>query len=113
MEEQYQEQLRQKIITAISETEVAILNLQEKTRPVSPDNAIGRLSRMDAIGNKNVNELSLHSTREKLTKLKYALASFDNPDFGICKTCAKEIPMARIMIMPESYLCVQCAEDLE
>ena len=113
MNEKTKAQLQEKITTAVVETEDTILALQKKTKPISPDNAIGRLSRMDAIGNKSVNDASLRNARERLTKLKYALSHLDSPGFGICAECDEEIPIARIMVMPESILCVSCAERTE
>ena len=106
-------QLKEKIAASVIETEDTIKALQERTKPISPDNAIGRLSRMDAIGNKSVNDASLRNARERLTKLKYARSHLDSPGFGICAECDEEIPIARIMVMPESILCVSCAERTE
>ncbi|MBW1833433.1 MAG: TraR/DksA C4-type zinc finger protein [Deltaproteobacteria bacterium] len=36
----------------------------------------------------------------------------DDPDFGLCCECEEPIPFARLMIMPESDLCVKCAEAI-
>ena len=47
-------QLKQTILTAIDKQSDDILHLEEMTKPVAPDNAIGRLSRMEAINEKNV-----------------------------------------------------------
>ncbi len=91
------------------ETEQDIANLKELTKPVSPDNAIGRLSRMDAINNKNINQSSLTASRQKLNMLKRALTRIDDEAFGICADCGNPIPVGRIMIMPEANLCVRCA----
>lgn len=68
---------------------------------------------MDAIGNKSVNDASLRNAQKRLAQLKYALNNIDRPDFGICLECDKEIPLGRIMVMPESTLCVDCAEMTE
>lgn len=105
--------LIEKISAAIAETEQTIVSLKERTRPVAPDNAIGRISRMDAISNKNVNDASLRNAQDRLLKLRYALKNIDRPGFGICAECDTEIPLGRIMIMPESILCVRCAEQNE
>lgn len=43
----------------IISTETAILEYKDMTRPVAPDVAIGRISRMDAINNKSVMEAAL------------------------------------------------------
>jgi DnaK suppressor protein len=105
--------LLHKITVEIAETEHNIESLQELTKPVAPDNALGRLTRLDAIGSKSIKDASLGMARDKLNKLRYAKANLDKPHFGICSECYESIPIARILIMPESNLCVACAEDLE
>ena len=110
MDPSEKEVLKEKIMSAIPATEKDIAALTKLTKPIAPDNAVGRLSRMEAIGTKGVNEAALSSARQKLVMLKYALANINNPDFGICMDCGEPIPLGRIMIMPESNLCVACAE---
>lgn len=109
MDRKQRKEIKAQIETAILETGQDIENLVELTRPVSPDNAIGRLSRMDAINNKNINQASLNTSRQKLNMLKRALSRIDEPDFGICADCENPIPLGRILIMPEATLCVRCA----
>ncbi len=53
------EQIKEKILSEISKTEKIIEDYKELTKPISPDDAIGRVSRMDAINNKSVTESSL------------------------------------------------------
>lgn len=80
-------------------------------KPIAPDNAIGRLTRMEAIGSKSINEAALRKAKETLVKLERALITVDKPDFGVCVECEEPIPLARLMVLPETTLCVQCAED--
>jgi DnaK suppressor protein len=54
--------------------------LVELTKPIEPDCAIGRVSRMDAINNKSVNEAGLRKKIEQLNGLEYALSIFDDND---------------------------------
>ncbi len=82
---------------------------RELTRPVEPDNAIGRVSRMDAINNKSVNDAAFRAAEQRKKKLLAALENINNKDFGICRICHKPIPDARLLIRPESSLCVNCA----
>lgn len=109
MEELDKKAITQKITEEISKTEQDILNLEEQTAPISPENAIGRISRMDAINNKSVNEASLRQARQKLTKLHLALDRIDEADFGICVQCKQPIPIGRIMLVPQAIRCVHCA----
>ena len=68
---------------SIEETQKDISNLKELTKPISPENAIGRVSRMDAINNKSVNEAALRNTINKLAFLESALQRIDHEDFGL------------------------------
>ena len=97
------------ILGDIKKSESLILEYKEVTKPISPENAIGRVSRMDAINNKSVNEASLRQVEQKLSMLKIALSKIDENDFGICAKCKNEIPIGRILIRPQSRLCVNCA----
>ena len=86
-----------------------IANLIDLTKPISPDCAIGRVSRMDAINNKSINEAALRQGKKHLIALEQALNHLDDSDFGQCISCGREIPLGRIMLMPESKKCVACA----
>ncbi len=102
------EQLRQKLIAEVAATKNDIKRLEELTQPVAPDNAIGRLSRMEALNSKSVNEAALESALAKLPRLENTLAKIDHPEFGLCKKCKSPIPFERLMFMPESNLCMNC-----
>ena len=104
-----QEDVKIKILEEIAKTEKAILEYRELTKPIPPDVSIGRVSRMDAINNKSVNEASLRQAEMKLGNLKRVLDRFGTEDFGICLKCKKSIPVGRILIRPQSLLCVNCA----
>jgi DnaK suppressor protein len=100
----------EKIKDEIQKTQARILHYRELTKPISPENAIGRVSRMDAINNKSVNESALRREEQKLKDLKRVLEKAGSKDFGICVKCKNPIPVGRLMIRPESLLCVRCAQ---
>ena len=56
MSKQERKKAKESIKKSIKETQKDFSNLKELTKPISPENAIGRVSRMDAINNKSVNE---------------------------------------------------------
>jgi DnaK suppressor protein len=112
MENEQKEKFRQHIIDKIQSVKKDIISFQELTRPIAPDNAIGRISRMEAINSKSINEEALRKTENTLAKLQQALKKIDDEDFGICIECDEAIPFARLMILPETPLCVGCAEKL-
>jgi len=101
--------LKLKIEQLIEKAEADLVKLVDMTKPVKPENSLGRISRMDAINNKGVMEVTLRNTKKKITKLKMALLNLDNPNFGICSDCKMEIQEKRILFMPQSTLCVRCA----
>lgn len=103
-------EIKVQITSEIDKTEKLIQEYAELTKPISPENAIGRISRMDAINNKSVTEASLRKAKEKLEKLKFALSRVDDDDFGRCITCKKPIPLGRILIMPQARTCVNCSQ---
>ena len=75
---------KSKIIELVEKHESEIVELEKASAPVSPENSIGRISRMDAINNKSVMEAALRNKKQKLTKLRVALSKIDKDDFGIC-----------------------------
>ena len=104
------EQIKQKLKEEIVATQKQIELYVKNTAPIAPDDAIGRVSRMDAINNKSVSEASLGQAKAKLKSLNRVLANVGTEDFGICIKCKNSIPLGRIMIRPQSLLCVKCAE---
>ncbi len=102
--------IKQRILDEISKTEKLIVEYKEMTKPVAPDCAIGRISRMDAINNKSVTEASLRQAEEKLINLLRVLSQYGSKDFGRCIKCRKPIPIGRVLFRPESLYCVNCAK---
>ncbi len=101
--------IKAKIEAEIHKTRKQVEEYKELTQPVEPENAIGRISRMDAINNKSVTEAALRKAKDKLNKLDLALTRVDEDDFGICIRCQRPIPPGRIMIMPQARTCVKCS----
>jgi len=109
MNAEEKKELKSKLEALIRTSGAEILELEKLTEPVSPENSIGRVSRMDAINNKSVLEAALRNKKNKLSKMKMALSRIDRDDFGICIQCKRDIPPARLIVMPESSTCVYCA----
>ena len=110
MTSERKEEIKQLILSNMTLVEEKIKELRELTKPIAPENAIGRISRMDAINNKSVNEATLRKTEEKKFNMERALERLETEDdFGMCKKCGDEIIAGRIMLMPESPFCTPCA----
>lgn len=110
MNEIDKEEIKAKILLEIDRTERLVSDYKELTKPVASENAIGRVSRMDAINNKSVTEAALRQAELKLNGLKHTLAQIDNKDFGLCAKCKQPIPLGRILLIPHSRFCINCAQ---
>ncbi|MCG8533443.1 MAG: TraR/DksA C4-type zinc finger protein [Desulfovibrionales bacterium] len=110
MHEAQKEELVQKMHEEVGRLTMEVERLREITKPVAPDAAIGRLSRMDNIVNNSVNKAALSKAESRLAGLEFVLRNLDDPDFGFCMECGEPIPFARLMAMPGVTLCVDCAE---
>jgi DnaK suppressor protein len=111
MTDKERNEIRGKITSQINDLTVEIESLEKASRPVAPDNAIGRLTRMEAINAKSISEASLSSARMRLTRFHNKLKRIDSDNFGLCALCEEPIPMKRLMLMPETTKCVACMED--
>lgn len=93
----------------IKKTEAIIEEYKLSSGPIAPDDAIGRVSRMDAINNRSIVQAAQRTAEEKLTKLRHMKDNIDSPDFGNCARCGSKIPAGRLILKPESPYCVRCA----
>ena len=103
-------EVAKKISEQIEKTEKIIIDYKELIKPIAPDSAIGRVSRMDAINNKSVTEAALRQAEKKLSGLKYMQENISSNDFGLCAKCKQSIPIQRLLFMPQSRFCVNCSQ---
>ena len=104
-------QLRQNIEREIQALQKQINTLKEKTKPISPDCGLGRLTRLEAMGESHVNHKVLDESQLRMTRLTNALSRIEHPMFGICIECEEGIGIGRMEIRPESVRCVACASN--
>ena len=55
----------------------------------------------------------IQSLEEKLHNIEHAITVASNGSYGICENCGNPIPPERLEILPETTLCVSCANKLE
>ena len=80
MDAEARAELKKKIVEEIEVQKHLIESFTLTSKPVAPDNAIGRLTRMEAISSQGISEASLNSAQVKLVKLEKALSKVDLPD---------------------------------
>lgn len=104
------EAIRAKILSETERLKHEVERLVELTDPQGLED-LDEVSRMDAIVSKSVHDTALAASRQRISKLEYALKRLnDDPEFGYCLECGEEIPLPRLMSMPEALRCVDCAE---
>lgn len=108
MDSQEIKQVKEYLLREKSKLVLHLEELKELTKPIEPDCAIGRVSRMDAINNKSINEAALRKAQDKLKKINISLERIDYDNFGTCIQCGEIIPIQRLLLMPGS-LCIRCA----
>ena len=113
MNDKQQKELKNKIKTEITNLTKLVKELEETVDPVKPDAAIGRLSRLDTMLNQGINKSSIAQSRQRILHLEDALNRLEKDSFfGECEECGEDIPLARLLALPESRYCVHCAEHL-
>lgn len=87
------------------ELEEARLAESSSDRSPDPGNAEASSTKLEY-----AKELSIEqNTLDLLSKVKWALAKIDEGTYGICESCGKSIPLARLDVLPYATLCVDCA----
>ena len=71
--------------------------------------AVGRLSRMDAMQQQAMAEAQERIRNLDLTRIDMAIRRLADDEYGYCVDCDEEIPDARLAIDPMAERCVNCA----
>ena len=85
----------------------------EGARPVSLDQPIGRLSRMDALQQQSMTQANRRNHRRRLQQVGMALAALARGDYGFCRRCEEPIGYPRLKARPETPFCVACQSRTE
>jgi len=87
----------------------ALALAEEGSKPVKLDQqAVGRLSRMDAMQQQAMASSNKRNTATRLALARSAIALFDDGDYGFCRSCEEPIGYARLKARPETPLCLLC-----
>ncbi len=74
------------------------------------DNAIGRLTRMEAIQAQAMGQAARRRQELRLQRVRAALLRIEDGTYGACTRCGDQIPAGRLAVRPESGLCMACAQ---
>ena len=108
MTEEELRQIKERAARKLDDLSERIDEYRELTKPIPPSEAIGRVSRMDAINNRSVNEAALRQLENEREGLEKAVERMRDEKFGKCMRCGEDIPVGRLMLMPGATRCVRC-----
>ena len=107
------EELRQQLVALEASLRGALEVSVEGSKPVDLDEPIGRLSRMEAIQQKEMASANRTTQKARLRQVAAALARIDDGDYGLCVSCEEPIGVKRLHARPESPLCLSCQSARE
>lgn len=104
--------LKEKLEQRAGELRAALTRASD-TSAVAPDNAIGRLTRIDAMQAGFMSEALRREQMQELARVERALRVIDSEEYGRCRRCDEPLPLARLLAKPDALLCVSCASASE
>ncbi len=98
------------ILSRLEELERNSLAGQDAQSVVELDQqAVGRLSRMDALQNQAMAKAQQTRRDLEARRLRAALDRMAEGEFGYCEDCGDDIPRRRLDLDPAASKCVSCA----
>jgi len=111
MTQNERELLSEKIRLDIKHLIDEITILQTKMQPIKYDCSLGALAQNSALGEQEIDAKVLMQSENRLKKLEYVLKHINSADYGICTVCDEDINIERLKILPESTICIECANE--
>ena len=72
--------------------------------------AVGRLSRMDALQGQAMAQASERQRRADIQRIEAALKRLDDGEYGYCVDCGEAIAAKRLEVDPAAAFCIRCAK---
>lgn len=110
---QEREELHQSLSSLRDELQQLLENSNDGAQPVSLDEPIGRLSRMDAMQQQSMVQANRRTAQTRLTRIEAALRRHASGEYGLCVGCEEEIGYARLKAQPEAPFCIDCQSNNE
>jgi DnaK suppressor protein len=110
---QQHEELHQALLVLREELRQQLEDSSDGAQPVSLDEPIGRLSRMDAMQQQSMVQANRRTAQTRLTRIEAALRRHGSEEYGLCVGCEEEIGYARLKAQPEAPFCIDCQGNRE
>jgi len=106
-------ELQTRLTTLRDELKQSLEKSRDGSRPVSLDEPIGRLTRMDAIQQQSMSAATRRQTDVRLRQVVQALGLVRRGEYGLCRRCEEPIGYARLSARPESPYCLTCQDEVD
>lgn len=105
-----EEQARTALTARLAELDRLAALSEEGRAPVTlQQDAVGRLSRMDAMQQQAMAQAEERRRAAERSRIRAAMARLDEGEWGYCATCGEEIAEGRLRNDPSVAQCVRCA----
>ena len=102
------ETLRRELLALAERIEALLASPEAGAKPVSLDEPIGRISRMDAIAQQSMRSAQRRAEQRRLAHARSALHRIAQGDYGECMECGEEVGFSRLEARPETPFCLAC-----
>jgi len=102
------DRIRDQINNEISIIEKSINTLSELINGEVQSDANDWFTSKESNPPKEIKELALEKTKQKIVILRDVLLKVDTPAYGICIKCNKPIPFERLKAIPSTSRCLSC-----
>lgn len=105
---QQKQELHKELLNLRDELQKLLADSSDGAQPVSLNEPIGRLSRMDAMQQQSMVQANRRTAQTRLTRIETAMRRCTDDDYGLCASCEEEIGYARLKAQPETPFCIDC-----
>ncbi len=104
---------RTQLQALLLELQTLLVQSAQGAAPVDLEEAIGRLSRMEAIQQQKMAQATQGRQKLRLQQVQAALRRTETGDFGYCVRCDEAIGLKRLHAKPEAPFCIACQSATE
>jgi DnaK suppressor protein len=106
-------ELERRLRRLCEELEGVLERSADEGKPVDLDEPIGRLSRIDAIAQREISQAGRRQQTQQLGMARSALLAIERGEYGSCRLCDEPIGYRRLQARPYSVICLTCQTQRE
>ncbi len=107
------QELKQRLLETAAQLEALSGATRDAAAPVSLEQPIGRLARMDSLQNQQLADAQRRQREQQKAQIQSALRRLEEDTYGECISCGEDIGYDRLKVRPETPLCLGCQRSRE